>query len=293
MARALFINGIYDGVCSQILEAQKEPGARESFLQPYSSRVIKMLKNQPPTPETPVTLYISTTGELSKICYVAEIIRWEDKRYLSEERRQEVIQQLQRWPGEVKLVTGDWREGEKPVNLLTIRALRQTETLHSTSLLRKVSDGHVLRRRTRSGGWSEVYDLGELVDLPAATKQQHETELATEVEAAKGLSDGELQARLSSAPRLPAKVQIASVAYRRNPDVIVVVLRRANGFCEKCREAAPFLRRSDGSPYLEVHHWTPLGDGGEDTVENAAALCPNCHREVHHGTPNSSSVRPA
>jgi 5-methylcytosine-specific restriction protein A len=26
-----------------------------------------------------------------------------------------------------------------------------------------------------------------------------------------------------------------------------------------------------------------LAEGGEDTVENALALCPNCHRRLHFG----------
>ncbi|HXU34436.1 MAG TPA: HNH endonuclease [Thermoanaerobaculia bacterium] len=34
---------------------------------------------------------------------------------------------------------------------------------------------------------------------------------------------------------------------------------------------------------MEVHHRIRLAYGGEDTVENAVALCPNCHREAHHG----------
>jgi len=40
---------------------------------------------------------------------------------------------------------------------------------------------------------------------------------------------------------------------------------------------------STGMPYLEVHHWTPLAEGGLDTIENAAALCPNCHKQAHFG----------
>ncbi|WP_256325004.1 HNH endonuclease signature motif containing protein [Nitrosomonas sp. Nm132] len=43
------------------------------------------------------------------------------------------------------------------------------------------------------------------------------------------------------------------------------------------------MRKHDGSPYLEVHHKIPLAFGGEDTVVNAIALCPNCHREAHYG----------
>jgi len=46
---------------------------------------------------------------------------------------------------------------------------------------------------------------------------------------------------------------------------------------------APFLRKKDQSPYLEVHHMIQLADGGEDTTENAVALCPNCHRQLHFG----------
>ncbi|MFX5176317.1 HNH endonuclease, partial [Acinetobacter baumannii] len=53
--------------------------------------------------------------------------------------------------------------------------------------------------------------------------------------------------------------------------------------CECCGSLAPFSRRRDGSPYLEVHHKRPLSKGGDDTVENAVALCPNCHRFEHHG----------
>ncbi|MEO1942713.1 MAG: HNH endonuclease [Candidatus Thioglobus sp.] len=30
-----------------------------------------------------------------------------------------------------------------------------------------------------------------------------------------------------------------------------------------------------------MHHIHQLADGGEDTTENAVALCPNCHRMMH------------
>jgi 5-methylcytosine-specific restriction protein A len=72
-------------------------------------------------------------------------------------------------------------------------------------------------------------------------------------------------------------------AFKRNADVIAEVLIRANGVCEKCDKKAPFLRSSDGTPFLEVHHLVRLADGGKDTVENAKAVCPNCHRELHYG----------
>jgi len=102
---------------------------------------------------------------------------------------------------------------------------------------------------------------------------------------AKSLKDSSAlrQQRLANAPKLPEAIQVVSRAYRRNPDVIAEVLSRAKGKCEECHSLAPFPRASDGSPYLEVHHRIMLSHGGEDTVENAFALCPNCHRKLHFG----------
>jgi 5-methylcytosine-specific restriction protein A len=88
--------------------------------------------------------------------------------------------------------------------------------------------------------------------------------------------------RLKVAPKMPKQKLILARAFERNPDVVAETLLRASGTCEGCLKAAPFLR-SDGSPYLEVHHRIPLSKGGEDTVCNAIALCPNCHREKHYG----------
>ncbi|MGX5612966.1 HNH endonuclease [Bacillus toyonensis] len=34
---------------------------------------------------------------------------------------------------------------------------------------------------------------------------------------------------------------------------------------------------------MEVHHVVPLAQGGEDSIENAIGICPNCHRKAHYG----------
>ncbi len=88
--------------------------------------------------------------------------------------------------------------------------------------------------------------------------------------------------QLTLAPKLPRKVTVTSVGFLRNPYVIAEVLLRAAGCCELCMGSAPFVRRKDKTPYLEVHHKIRLADGGEDTVENAIALCPTCHRREHY-----------
>ena len=89
--------------------------------------------------------------------------------------------------------------------------------------------------------------------------------------------------RLANADKTAKKLFVVTVAYVRNPEVVAQVLLDAKGTCLNCGRHAPFNRRSDNSPYLEVHHKTPLSMGGEDSVANAIALCPNCHRKMHYG----------
>lgn len=56
-----------------------------------------------------------------------------------------------------------------------------------------------------------------------------------------------------SYPRIPEKIVVETTVFLRNPAVVIEVLQRAKGICEKCGKGAPFSRRTDGSPYLEVH----------------------------------------
>lgn len=93
----------------------------------------------------------------------------------------------------------------------------------------------------------------------------------------------EREERLRSANTKPEKSVTTITTYKRNPDVVAAVLIRANGKCEICGCDAPFKRQKDNTPYLEVHHKVRLADDGDDAVENALALCPNCHRKQHFG----------
>jgi 5-methylcytosine-specific restriction protein A len=70
--------------------------------------------------------------------------------------------------------------------------------------------------------------------------------------------------------------------YERSGDLKVYVLRRANGTCEGCEQPAPFVTPA-GHWYLEPHHTRRLSDGGPDDYHHVIALCPTCHRRVHHG----------
>ena len=68
----------------------------------------------------------------------------------------------------------------------------------------------------------------------------------------------------------------------RDANIVAWILDLADGVCECCGKVSPFIRE-DGTEYLEVHHLKRLADGGSDTLSNAVAVCPNCHRELHYG----------
>jgi hypothetical protein len=79
---------------------------------------------------------------------------------------------------------------------------------------------------------------------------------------------------------VPERIQTETSVYARDPAVKAWVLQQAEGRCELCGNFGPFQLPS-GETYLEVHHVQPLAAGGPDVVENAAAICPNCHRRLH------------
>ena len=90
--------------------------------------------------------------------------------------------------------------------------------------------------------------------------------------------------KLSDAPPpgnpSPVRILGAGKDFNRCPRVVAWILLQSKGRCERCTAEAPF-RRLDETPYLEVHHVRALATGGPDTVANAVALCPNCHRAAH------------
>lgn len=207
----------------------------------------------------------------------------------------EVAQELlpyEPWDADEHIIAVDGsastQSSERVIPIDILRKLR-FESPSGVSALKWVSESRLdqqtfrgVRRLTpESAELLESLIDDEIDDLPELDAVSES--LSLEVRESMVLSSPERLARLASAPRLPEAFAVLTTAYERNPDVIAEVLFRAKGICEKCRQPAPFSRRSDGSPYLEVHHWTPLSEGGEDTVDNAGALCPNCHREAHYG----------
>ncbi|WP_247256129.1 HNH endonuclease [Pseudomonas moorei] len=79
------------------------------------------------------------------------------------------------------------------------------------------------------------------------------------------------------------RYNVSSVTqFQRDASVKAWVLKVAKGVCECCEQPAPF-ETVDGLPFLEVHHVRKLAENGADTISNAVATCPNCHRALHYG----------
>lgn len=98
---------------------------------------------------------------------------------------------------------------------------------------------------------------------------------------ARRLTDEEIATKARQSGRVTVGVQAAIIKqHQRSVWVAEHAKRRAQGKCELCQEPAPFSD-SQGRPYLETHHVQWLARGGADTIENTAALCPNCHRRMH------------
>ena len=88
--------------------------------------------------------------------------------------------------------------------------------------------------------------------------------------------------------RKPEKRQSSREFYVRDPEVRRQALERAEGKCEYCDQ--PGFVLPDSRIYLESHHVIPLHEDGDDLISNVAALCPNHHREAHHGK-NKDGIR--
>ena len=286
MPTALYINGAYETTLAEIEKTQQSLPGKLCYLQPYASERIKLLVENVPTPENPVTLYLSLTDSLPYVSYRAKIVGWQDKRELANDKAalaslNQHIKDFQPSENSIYLAVD---EGKPCVNLISVVDVTRLETQIPVSCFIKTSDSKPLRKRHRSGGWSPVHEqfdwLGTKVQV---VKDDIDASLQDSVERSLRDSAVARAQRLAEAAEFPESIQVVSRAFRRNADVIAEVLIRANGGCEACHSSAPFLRATDSSPYLEVHHLKLLSAGGKDTVANAIALCPNCHRKFHFG----------
>jgi 5-methylcytosine-specific restriction protein A len=96
----------------------------------------------------------------------------------------------------------------------------------------------------------------------------------------KNLSADKIKLLSNKKKKKARSTQVLTTRYERDEYVVLYALKRANGICELCENSAPFKTKDDLA-FLEVHHIIYLSKDGPDTVDNVAALCPNCHRKMH------------
>lgn len=169
-------------------------------------------------------------------------------------------------------------KAERPAKLYNM------ESVNSACLRLPVTGWEGARSRTAvqrfDGGFFEAIE----VEVPIVLLEEEVllNELDNGIKESLAGNAAQRKSRLANAPKFARRIEVRSFAFIRNPDVVAEVLFRANGKCEICKSSAPFLHRTDRTPYLEVHHKIRLADFGEDTVANAVAACPNCHRREHY-----------
>jgi hypothetical protein len=114
--------------------------------------------------------------------------------------------------------------------------------------------------------------------------------LAKAAKTLKGSTSRDLYDQLPPADEAAPLEPRVSVQHKRNAAVVVLTLRRADGECEMPGCKAELFHTEGNGAYLEVHHLHLLADGGPDHPSNTAALCPSCHRRLHHGADRSERL---
>ncbi len=121
------------------------------------------------------------------------------------------------------------------------------------------------------------------IDLPTAGTQA----VAREASSLRKLTLAQLLERWAAkAPQMPQRPRGRQSQVRqfdRDPLVVAVAIARAKHSCEIPGCVEPAFIGEDGLPFIEVHHIHSLATGGSDRPENVACVCPNHHREAHHG----------
>ncbi len=148
-------------------------------------------------------------------------------------------------------------------SIMGVNAIRQLNTSDYTILRNAIDIQYIKEKKSLTALEDEIF-------------QQ-------EVDKALKVSKEDLLTKIKSKSGLPEEIVNLTKSYKRNPDVVAYALLSANGICDNCNNNAPFIRKSNDEPYLEVHHIISLLEGGTDTIDNVVALCPNCHRMTHYG----------
>lgn len=178
--------------------------------------------------------------------------------------------------------------------ILQVSVLGSATGQLSVSYYNSIREGAGRTPETRMGreivAWIEIGDLltiGRIGNEVFFSKEKPEAsepmpdELGRQL--AKSVDPSKILERAKQRVGPPPKRNRIVNDFVRDPYIVAAAISRAADRCEMPACASQLFNREDGRPYLEVHHIVPLSEGGDDTLVNAAALCPSCHRELHYG----------
>lgn len=155
-AEAILYRAMHSEGLEKMLAAQDK--GLELYGQPNGKEPIPRLRDDPPTPERPITIYFSTGDDRSTVSYVADLVSWRDKRELGNEEKQRVCEEI--------IKVGFNVEGlfhlDEMVNLLQFRNLIKLARPFSVGELILVSKGRPHSTNVLWSGFSYVYEKRNL-----------------------------------------------------------------------------------------------------------------------------------
>lgn len=180
--------------------------------------------------------------------------------------------------GEKRSIVFEYDGQEHIAVILKQTTSKRVGLFWDSELRAKILEGKQKRKKVCMAFWRVdidryiIYFCNEKVDSSLSDEEHY----------IKSLTFKELEriALKRSAKKLVNKKETIVVQKKRDPYIAEYARLCANGICQLCNNPAPF-KRLNGEPYLESHHIIWLSNGGEDTIENTVALCPNCHRKMH------------
>ncbi len=79
MKKSVLFYGVFDEILKEIaLGCCKHPGEK-FYLQPKTSEAIKIIED---VSNLPLNLYLTTSENITTVCYQCEITKWENKQYV-------------------------------------------------------------------------------------------------------------------------------------------------------------------------------------------------------------------
>jgi 5-methylcytosine-specific restriction protein A len=204
-----------------------------------------------------------------------------------------------RWIGDIFHYTGMGLSGDQRLDFMQNKTLTESHTNGVNVHLFEVFDSgrytyhgevflagepYLEKQPDVQGNLRDVYvfplKLKSTSKIPPISQEVLKKKGEEQQKIARRLTDAELEKRARYSRKGVGSREVSTKTYERNPYVIEYAKRRARGICQLCGNPAPFMDKV-GLPFLETHHIEWLSNGGEDTIENTVALCPNCHRKMH------------